>query len=82
MLGAKGFLRQKDRASAKRAGENLANPKPTDVTVTFSARGYNNEVVIEGRRRKRELSINTADMSMKKLDRFLARIIHAVEKVL
>lgn len=81
-LAEKGFTREQDRAMAKRAGKNLANPKPTDVTATFSQVNFNNIVVIEGRRRSRTLNICTADLTMKTFDKAMDDLIDAVKKVL
>lgn len=82
MLAEKGLTREQDRAMAKRAGKNLANPKPTDVTATFGQVNFNNCVVIEGRRRSRTLNISTADLTLERYESAMADLIDAVKKVL
>ena len=82
MLAEKGLTREQDRAMAKRAAKNLANPKPTDVTATFGQANFNNTIVIEGRRRTRTLNISTADLTLKIFEGAMDQLIDAVKKVL
>ncbi|MEM1046152.1 MAG: hypothetical protein AAGL24_08375 [Pseudomonadota bacterium] len=82
LLGMFGFLRPADQAAARAAAEALDNPEPVDVTVTFTKSGYNTLIDVEGRRRPRSLSINTADLTFEKLDDAAVRIIDAVHSVL
>lgn len=82
MLAEKGLTREQDRAMAKRAAKNLAKPKPTDVTATFSQVNFNNGVVIEGRRRSRTLNICTADLTLETYEAAMDDLIDAVKKVL
>lgn len=81
-LAEKGLTREQDRAMAKRAAKNLSNPKPTDVTATFSQVNFSNNVIIEGRRRTRTLTISTADLTLKSYEAAMDDLIDAVKKVL
>lgn len=81
-LSEKGLTREQDRAMAKRAAKSLAKPKKTTVTAAFTEQGYDNRIVITGRRREQVLTINTAELTLEKFESAMARLIDALKRVL
>lgn len=81
-LGAKGLLRARDRAWARRVAKNLASPPPIHITVDFRRIGKQAErASIRGRRGSKRLSFR-APQSLPELDSNVRRIVAAIQALL